>query len=258
MLLFLICSYVSYSECSSDDCTCTSAERCYCSLGADHDRFTRKLKANTAAIRNQDTLKSCRSEDKCYCSLGGEQDSTTWCDTDSCISTTKCYCKHKVCRIVAPKLSVKKATRNCISDSLALDYELFNAGADGHRSRRNSKHLKSQEALSVKKSVEMAAVFADVKLSQTTDITNIIGPTSSEEETNVRQRNRRNSVSSSRKQSSIGSQRSRPQIIHPHIIEANEINPIFRKNSQTLNDLYQTITPRAVSATLEDSLGYLP
>lgn len=255
-------SYVSYSECSSDDCTCTSAERCYCSLGADHDRLARQLKAN-ASVRNQDTLASCRSDDKCYCSVGGEQDSTTWCDTDSCISTTKCYCKHKVCRVVPAKITAaKKATRNCIADSLALDYELFNAGGAGNRSRRNSKHLRSQEALSVKKSVEMAAVFADVKLSQTTDITNIIGPTSSEEETNVRRRNRRNSQASSRgphnKQSSNGSQRSRPHISHPHILQAAEVSPIFRKNSQTLNDLYQTITPRVVSTTLEDSLGYLP
>lgn len=258
-------SYVSYSECSynSDACTCASADRCYCSLGADHDRLSRKLKANTI-VHNRDTLISCRTEDKCYCSLNGgipdvdDQSSTTCCDTDSCISTTKCYCKHKISRPIP--VSMKTVSRNCVADSLALDYELFNVGHHQRRRTTHAKHARSQEALSVKKSVEMAAVFADVKLSQTTDITNIVGPISSEEEINIRT-NRRNSLSSSRGKRSGSSQRSKSSVVMPNnkaIPTLTDLEPMYRKKSQKNNDMYQTISPRAVSATLEDSLGYLP
>lgn len=256
--------YVSYSECSynSDACTCASADRCYCSLGADHDRLSRKLNANTI-VHNRDTLITCRTEDKCYCSLNGiipdgdDQSSTTCCDTDSCISTTKCYCKHKISRPIT--LSMEHVGRNCIADSLALDYELFNVG-QSQRRRAASKHVRSQEALSVKKSVEMAAVFADVKLSQTTDITNIVGPISSEDEINIRN-NRRNSLSSSRGKRCGSSQRSKSSVAVPNNKASNNLSewePLYRKKPQKSNDAYQTIAPRAVSATLEDSLGYLP
>lgn len=163
--------------------------------------------------------------------------------------------------------------RTCITDSLALDYELFTIANEGGRHysssrRRNDKHIASQEALSVKKSVEMAAVFADVKLSQTTNIKDITtGPqTSSEEEVHaqVARNNRRNSVASLRSHQtkrSNGSQRSKTnQNIIPKVLEAAEHNPIFRKNTQKINEMYQTITPlnKVVGATLEDSLGYLP
>lgn len=259
--IIIIYSYVSYSECSynSDACTCASADRCYCSLGADHDRLSRKLKSTTI-VHNRDTLISCRTEDKCYCSLNSgigdrdDQSSTTCCDTDSCISTTKCYCKHKISRPI-----VKNVSRNCVVDSLALDYELFNV-EHSHRRRTSSKHVRSQEALSVKKSVEMAAVFADVKLSQTTDITNIVGAISSEEGTNIR-KNRRNSLTSSRGKRNGSSQRSKPDVSMPNnkaISSSAESEPLYREKSHKHNDLYQTVTPRAVSATLEDSLGYLP
>lgn len=195
---------------------------------------------------------SCRTEDKCYCSLG-EQSSTTYCESDSCISTTKCYCKHKNFR---PTLgaTTRSVNRTCITDSLALDYELFTVGNSG-----NTKHARSQEALSVKKSVEMAAVFADVKLSQTTDITNMDEIVSMEQQNNARNA-RRSSVASSRalsKKSGSVSSSSKNRIV-PHVLEAAELNPIFCKNTQKINDLYQTITPKVVSATLEDSLGYLP
>lgn len=156
---------------------------------------------------------------------------------------------------------MKNISRNCVADSLALDYELFHVG-HSQRRRSASKHVRSQEALSVKKSVEMAAVFADVKLSQTTDITNIVGPISSEEETHIRN-NRRNSISSSRAYSkrSGGSQRSKSSVAISKtnaISTSAELEPLHRKKSHKINDLYQTMTQRAVSTTLEDSLGYLP
>lgn len=50
-------------------------------------------------------------------------------------------------------------------DNLGLDYELFSLPSSGSK-----KHVNPNDALSVKKSVEAAAVFGDVRLSQTTDI----------------------------------------------------------------------------------------
>uniref|UniRef100_A0A182P4H7 PID domain-containing protein n=1 Tax=Anopheles epiroticus TaxID=199890 RepID=A0A182P4H7_9DIPT len=174
--------YVSCSECSydSDACTCASADRCYCSLGGDD------INAKLHQASNRSSAPSCRSEDKCYCSMGetpNEEGSTTWCDTDSCISNEKCYCSTRHGQVgkcaasnggggsaalagvhgAAGKQCAPKATK---VDKLALDYELFTVGGSG-------RPVKASEALSVKKTVEVAAEFADVKLSQTTDITNL-------------------------------------------------------------------------------------
>lgn len=170
--------------------------------------------------------------------------------------------------------------RTCITDSLALDYELFTIANDRSSKRhgsnakaRNSsaaKHIRSQEALSVKKSVEMAAVFADVKLSQTTDVKHISGDMTSSEEERLARNNRRNSMASVRNQQHQHQQQQlqlkRPTLIYsksignviPNVLKASEQNPIFRKNTQKINEMYQTITPKVVGATLEDSLGYLP
>ncbi|XP_052903490.1 uncharacterized protein LOC128310809 [Anopheles moucheti] len=168
--------YVSCSECSydSDACTCTSADRCYCSLGGDD------INAKLNQASNRSSAPSCRSEDKCYCSMGetpNEEGSTTWCDTDSCISNEKCYCSTRHGQVAkcggggtAGVHSVGKhsGTKPTKVDKLALDYELFTVGGSG-------RPVKASEALSVKKTVEVAAEFADVKLSQTTDITNLKG-----------------------------------------------------------------------------------
>ncbi|XP_040156617.1 uncharacterized protein LOC120896507 isoform X1 [Anopheles arabiensis] len=172
--------YVSCSECSydSDACTCASADRCYCSLGGDD------INAKLHQASSRSSAPSCRSEDKCYCSMGetpNEEGSTTWCDTDSCISNEKCYCSTRhgqVAKCAATGGSASKGTiagvhgqKHCAAkptkvDKLALDYELFTVGGSG-------RPVKASEALSVKKTVEVAAEFADVKLSQTTDITNL-------------------------------------------------------------------------------------
>ncbi|XP_053690595.1 uncharacterized protein LOC128739187 [Sabethes cyaneus] len=155
--------YVSCSECSydSDACTCTSADRCYCSLGGDDIN----AKLNEASNRN--SLPSCKSDDKCYCSMGETQEegSTTWCDTDSCVSNEKCYCAPRNDEIQKCASKPVTADKNA-ADKLALDYELFTVGGNG-------RPIDASEALSVKKTVEVAAVFADVQLSQTTDITDL-------------------------------------------------------------------------------------
>lgn len=220
---------MSCSECSYDSeaCTCTSADRCYCSLGADHDNVNTKLtKAN-----NRDSLFSCNTEDKCYCSISesncNESDSaTTWCDSDSCISASKCYCRGNNKDKSIRRLAYKK-------DNLALDYELFTVGGGG------GKHVEAHEALSVKKSVEMAALFADVRLSQTTDITNIAkgrgGRTKCEKVAN--------------KKGSIKSNGSEV------VLRKKNVDHFSKLGNN--DEIYQAL-PRPVSATLEDSLGYLP
>ncbi|XP_058129093.1 uncharacterized protein LOC131290022 [Anopheles ziemanni] len=166
--------YVSCSECSydSDACTCTSADRCYCSLGGDD------INAKLHQASNRSSAPSCRSEDKCYCSMGetpNEDGSTTWCDTDSCISNEKCYCSTRHGQLAkcgtggaghGQGQSKQAGNKGSKVDKLALDYELFTVGGAG-------RPVKASEALSVKKTVEVAAEFADVKLSQTTDITNL-------------------------------------------------------------------------------------
>ncbi|XP_062559801.1 uncharacterized protein LOC134224460 isoform X2 [Armigeres subalbatus] len=157
--------YVSCSECSydSDACTCTSADRCYCSLGGDD------INAKLNEASNRSSLPSCKSDDKCYCSMGetvGEEEgSTTWCDTDSCVSHEKCYCPTRM-QGQAQKCANKKSGAKNGTDKLGLDYELFTVGGNG-------RSIKASEALSVKKTVEVAAVFSDVKLSQTTDVKNL-------------------------------------------------------------------------------------
>lgn len=124
--------------------------------------------------------------------------------------------------------------------------------------------MRSQEALSVKKSVEMAAVFADVKLSQRTDIKHLAGvrPPISDltQLAKVERNNRRNSVASGKSQYSRQSEshRSKSGKIISNVLVAAEQNPIFRKNTQKINEMYQTINPKVVGATLEDTLGYLP
>lgn len=120
-------------------------------------------------------------------------------------------------------------------DNLALDYELFTVGGGG------GKHVEAHEALSVKKSVEMAALFADVRLSQTTDITNMV------KSHNNRKKCERLAVA--KKGGSVKSNSSEVVLRKKNVDHFNKLG----KNEE----IYQAL-PRPVSATLEDSLGYLP
>lgn len=221
--------YFSCSECSydSESCTCTSADKCYCSMG-DGPR--------TRPSAKMTSLSSCG------------------CDTDSCVESDKCYCprkhhhhhrpsplltasKHHLTRSVFdqlrqrgfdPAASPNTARRNeqtqsakrmdvCYhlpsdflsysSSEMALDYDLFRKSPRGipeeqqkkvlvvsarepggrllymgascrsgkqqvshkkHGSGRNRNRLSvdskmANEALSVKKSAEIAALFTEVK-----------------------------------------------------------------------------------------------
>lgn len=184
---------------------------------------------------NRDSMISCPTDEKCYCSMEEAKSSTSWCDSDSCISLDKCYCKrgHK--------------NRNYGSNNLALDYELFTVGGGGRQ-------MKAHEALSVKKSVEMAAVFADVKLSQTTDIQSLAANIKKSSKSS-KSSNRRDSKSSKKSDGTVNSTtsdliiRRDKEMQSPRLTKSEEFyQPIGNGNNGT----------RPVSASLEDSLGYLP
>lgn len=246
---------MSCSECSydSDNCTCNSADRCYCSLGGDD--INAKLKAEENV--HSDSLQSCNSDDKCYCSMGENDGSTTWCDTDSCVSASKCYCaperkdaNHKN----GIKTSNKGKARKTI-DNFGLDYELFTVGA-------NTRHVRPTEALSVKKSVEMAALFADVKLSQTTDITNL------KSSKDKKYKSKHHHTKEEHESSAYNDSDNKVVLRNKKNLDdftGNTTNRelIFRKETDAKKmakseSFYQAIAPRPVSASLEDSLGYLP
>lgn len=216
----------------------------------DHDRVPSKMHRTTLTRPSQrrDSMVSCGAEDKCYCSLGEPTDgnsSTTWCDSDSCISNTKCYCKGKRDSAIG--------TGDYTPDNLALDYELFTID-NGGVGAASGKQVRANEALSAKKSVEMAALFADFKLTQTTDIKNMMKSSSKSSSPS-------NNSSSSRKKSQL------EKSTQPAPDSLNTSRNVSLKKGKKSKEIhvedpncnYQSIPQqRPVSATLEDSLGYLP
>ncbi|KAH8383505.1 hypothetical protein KR009_008937 [Drosophila setifemur] len=340
---YVSCSECSFD---SESCACASADRCYCSLRTEHmnHKLRQKNERNMAlatptrkassgaggggaggvqqtAANNRHSLISCRSDDKCYCSMVEEEpasslerdsannthtDTTTSCDSDSCVSASKCYCKrtHRRQRSSAAAAisedSLSQQQRKsrpggggCAggaarkggkpSEKLGLDYELFSISG-------NSQPVQPHEALSVKKSVEAAAVFADMKLSQTTDIKSLC-PNKGSAGMGSRTGNGscRSYVSSSRKSSyrtreSFSQDRALPQpmqmplgkgmgmgmglglgmgggsadnlLANIKAMEALKAASVRSSASRSRMGSYQSM--RAVSASLEDSLGYLP
>ncbi|XP_011188131.1 uncharacterized protein LOC105215737 isoform X3 [Zeugodacus cucurbitae] len=322
--------YVSCSECSydSESCTCTSADRCYCSLRTDHvdSRLRRKSERNNITSKNSSSVSrrntnnspggninrhsliSCKSDEKCYCSMveednalpGGDfvntHSDTTWCDTDSCVSTSKCYCQRSQAdrqqRSVRDHTSTPfshkgSAKGQTAAEKLALDYELFTISG-------NSKSVQPHEALSVKKSVEAAAIFGDMKLSQTTDIKSICPPPSVKSKTSLSVRNARSEEAKKYAQSVKKRESSSIDRRHKHH-STGALSSSSSQKSHSAEDLlgklrameknsksasvksarskghtllgefekrgsfhsnYQSM--RAVNASLEDTLGYLP
>lgn len=312
--------YVSCSECSydSDACTCVSADRCYCSLrtGRAHHKLlcknetSKRVNKNCNGKLNCDSLKSCKPDEKCYCSMVDEENKlpdeanttsdATWCDTDSCISASKCYCKHnKNCTKHKFNGELQKE-RNCsnqygasytscsnTTNKFALDYDLFTIGGNG-------KSVQPHEALSMKKSVEAAAIFADVKLSQTTDIKSLCTELAPQFQSNMNNsntnyhsvactkkqfhsckkreslsgelKNKRNnakslSSSSSVKSSSVDNLLNKLNSIERYVTYAASIKSTTGRKNELLKhfgvkDNYQSM--RDINTSLEDTLGYLP
>ncbi|XP_041972139.1 uncharacterized protein LOC121728098 [Aricia agestis] len=188
--------YVSCSECESEGCV----DRCYCSLKTGYkpkDSTQTKLLGKTKC---KDCFKETYDGDYSVCS----------CDSESCADSNKCYCSGPRRLATAHSLDYLKPARNFYadrlksfdeyngktktrsrssrsrrarsSDNLALDYELLLQNRPQDKRPRNMQRLTvrstgagSQDALSVKKSAEMAALFADVRLSQRTDVRSLAG-----------------------------------------------------------------------------------
>ncbi|EDV49328.2 uncharacterized protein LOC6553639 [Drosophila erecta] len=324
--------YVSCSECSydSESCACASADRCYCSLRTEHlnhklrqkNERTMALASPTrkpsngavlppsaagTAVNNRHSLISCRSDDKCYCSMVEEEpassmerdsannshtETTTSCDSDSCVSASKCYCKrthHRQRSAAAAAISEDSlsqqqrksrpgnagaggARKGKSAEKLGLDYELFSISGSGQP-------VQPHEALSVKKSVEAAAVFADMKLSQTTDIKSLcpakgpgsrIGNGSCRSHASSRRSTFRTRESFSTDR--LGGGLPPPMPLGKGMglagggsadnllanLKAMEAKAASIRSSASRSRMGSYQSMRAVSASLEDSLGYLP
>ncbi|VVD05131.1 unnamed protein product [Leptidea sinapis] len=183
--------YVSCSECESESCI----DRCYCSLKNDCQSKcycsaieTGKDSAKARLIQKncKDCSKQVYEGDFSYCS----------CDSESCEDSNKCYCagprraaeqssesleylqnpSQKTSGASSRRREERRRARS--SDSLALDYEILLQNKPRDTRPRNMQRLTgagSHDALSVKKSAEMAALFADVRLSQRTDVRSLAG-----------------------------------------------------------------------------------
>ena len=231
---------------------------------------------------------SCNSDDKCYCSLGEtvEGGSTTWCeDSDSCASASKCYCtlhdrksRKKKGNSNSTVLTItnnnnnnsnitseggmrkSKSNRSRKVDKLALDYELFTANGSG-------RHVKPTEALSVKKSVEMAAVFADVKLSQTTDITSLQPSKDIKAHKSKHHHKKHHNINNNNNDTVDENKKFLKPKNDDYYLKPNGSNDVILRKDLDLSNkraalksdgYYQPVGQRPVSASLEDSLGYLP
>ncbi|XP_060806560.1 uncharacterized protein LOC106129883 [Amyelois transitella] len=149
-----------FSYCSCDSESCADSNKCYC---AGPRRTTMQSSQSLEYLRSpsqktySDRLK--RAFDDCDGSRGRNRSGS-----------------------VTSRRREERARRARSSDSLALDYELLLQNRARDTRSRNMQRLTvrstgagSQDALSVKKSAEMAALFADVRLSQRTDVRALCG-----------------------------------------------------------------------------------
>ncbi|XP_048482315.1 uncharacterized protein LOC105384041 [Plutella xylostella] len=207
--------YVSCSECESDGCVdrcyCSlkgnCKNKCYCSATE-----LKKSSSKTRLLGKSNSCKDCTNRevydaDFSYCSC----DSESCADSNKCYcagpravtSRSLEYLRSPTQQVYSERLKKaadqyeKQRTRSSStgrrggeergrrarsSDNLALDYELLLQNRARDTRSRNMKRLTvrstgagSHDALSVKKSAEMAALFADVRLSQRTDVRALAG-----------------------------------------------------------------------------------
>lgn len=180
-------------------------------------------------------------------------ETTTWCDTDSCISNSKCYCKQQKLKNQQSLLTNKwnhNRKNQKKSEKLGLDYELFTVGCSG-------KSVKPHEALSAKKSAEAAATFADLKIVQTTDIksfeTTKTKASMNKHKNSINSKYNNNATNNKKKKSYSRSSSADDLLSKLDRITENNKN---RKNSLNCSSCYQSM--KIASTSLEDSLGYLP
>ncbi|KPJ11559.1 hypothetical protein RR48_08301 [Papilio machaon] len=192
-----------YSYCSCDSESCEDSNKCYCTS----PRRTTMQSSQSLEYLRSPTQRSYSDRMK-----------RAFDDYD-----------YKVTRARSSAASSRRreerARRARSSDSLALDYELLLQNKPRDVARRNMQRLTvrstgagSHDALSVKKSAEMAALFADVRLSQRTDVRSL-----------------------------AGGRRSRPP----------PLPPTPPRNAPQLARMFEHM-PLSRNASLEDTLGYLP
>ncbi|KAF5291803.1 hypothetical protein FQA39_LY14291 [Lamprigera yunnana] len=209
--------YVSCSECSydSDTCTCVSADKCYCSLG---HRNVKKHKCEYCSCNCPDSFSvcacdtdSCTDSTKCYCPKG--QVALLRHVQEKSLKTRN-YSKRKLCKNNSntkssksleftnnadeyyENIQSKRFAKGRSIDNLAVDYELFSVSnrnygkamseCDRSRFYNHASAGPCTEALAVKKAAEIAALFANIKLSQTTDIGHLIPPEYENEITRIK------------------------------------------------------------------------
>ncbi|KAJ2940259.1 hypothetical protein O0L34_g11828 [Tuta absoluta] len=245
-------SCIDRCYCSLKDCK----SKCYCSAG-DAQKDSAKVRLLGKSKNCKDCSKDCYEGDFSYCSCDSEScadSNKCYCTgprKGMQSSQSLEYLKSPSQKTYTDRLrrafddydgSVKKSSRARSSvssqrrredrrqrarssDSLALDYELLLQNKATRDTARNMQRLTvrstgagSHDALSVKKSAEMAALFADVRLSQRTDVRSL-----------------------------AGGRRTRPPPLPPSPPRA--IPPLARMFDHR---------PLSRNASLEDTLGYLP
>ncbi|CAH0758706.1 unnamed protein product [Diatraea saccharalis] len=162
--------YVSCSECESESCV----DRCYCSLKGDD----LKSKCYCSAVEDKDLSKSrllnkSKSCKDCSREMYDADFSYCSCDSESCADSNKCYCagpKHTSMQASQSLEYLRSPSQKTYSDRMKKAFDEY----DGQKSNRST-GAGSHDALSVKKSAEMAALFADVRLSQRTDVRSLAG-----------------------------------------------------------------------------------
>lgn len=207
--------YVSCSECESESCVdrcyCSMKDdcksKCYCSA-VEIKKEAAKSRALNKIKGCKDCTKECYEGDYSYCSC----DSESCADSNKCYcaeprkgtiqsSQSLEYLRSPSQRTYSERMKRydeydgrgsrtrssagnrrREGRRTRSSDSLALDYELLLQNKPRDTRTRNMQRLTvrstgagSHDALSVKKSAEMAALFADVRLSQRTDVRSLAG-----------------------------------------------------------------------------------
>ncbi|CAK1590274.1 unnamed protein product [Parnassius mnemosyne] len=192
-----------YSYCSCDSESCADSNKCYCTS------------PRRAAMKSSQSLEYLRSPSQRTYS---DRMKRAFDNSDSKLMRPRSSS-------VLSRRREDRSRRARSSDNLALDYELLLQNKTRDTRPRNMQRLTvrstgagSHDALSVKKSAEMAALFADVRLSQRTDVRALSGGC-----------------------------RSRPPLLPPSPPRpAPQLARMFDHR------------PLSRNASLEDTLGYLP
>lgn len=102
----------------------------------------------------------------------------------------------------------------------------------------------------------MAAVFADVKLSQTTDITNL--KPSAKDKKSHKPKHHDVDIVAMKNGKNVSKSKTDDYYKTSEVILRKDVEVMSKRVTTKTEGYYQSVMPRPVSASLEDSLGYLP